>query len=127
MAEEIFYRDLPLNPTINSEGDISTVTNADSIKQSLLMIVNTSRGSRPFLPQYGARIKAFLFEPFDNTTAQRLGNEIEETLKNYETRIQILSINVSMIQKTTSYDVAVVYRIVNTQVVDSFKVTLEKL
>ena len=127
MPEEIFYRDLPLDPTVTSDGDISSVVNKDSIKQSLNMILKTGRGSRIFLPDYGARIKAFLFEPFDNTTAQRLGNEVEETIKNYEQRIELLSINVSMIQSDASYEVAIVYRIVNTQVVDSFKLSLEKL
>lgn len=127
MPEEIFYRDLPLDPTTNSEGDISSVTNKESIKQSLRMIIDTARGSRIFAPDYGCRIKAFLFEPFDETTANRIGQELEETLKNYEPRVQILSINVGMVLKNSSYDVSVVYRIVNTQVIDGFKVSLEKL
>lgn len=127
MPEEIFYRDLPLDPTTNSEGDISSVTNKESIKQSLRMIINTARGSRVFAPDYGCRIKAFLFEPFDETTANRIGQELEETIKNYESRVQILSINVGMVLKNSSYDVSLVYRIVNTQVIDAFKISLEKL
>lgn len=127
MAEQIFYRDLPLNPTVTSQGDISDVTNRDSIKQALKMLLNTGRGSRIFLPEYGCRVRGFLFEPFDTHTAQRLGTEITEAIKNYEPRVEILSVNVEMEMAAASYNVDVLYRIVNTQVVDSYQVSLEKL
>jgi phage baseplate assembly protein W len=127
MAEQIFYRDLSLNPTVNSEGDIATVTNRDSIKQALKMLLNTGKGSRIFMPDYGCRIRGFLFEMFDETTAKRLGNEIQETIKNYEPRVEILNVTVDMLFASSSYDVSVLYRIVNTNVVDSYKVSLEKL
>jgi len=127
MPEEIFFRDLPLDPTVNSEGDLSSVTNRDCIKQSLKMMLNTAKGTRIFNSDYGCRVRAFLFEPFDNSTAQRIGNELEESIKNYEQRIQLLNINVDMILSTTSYEVAIVYRIANTQAVDSLKITLERL
>jgi phage baseplate assembly protein W len=127
MPDEIFFRDLPLDPSVNSEGDISSVTNKESIKQAIRMMINTGRGSRIFLPDYGCRIRGFLFEPFDETTAKRIGQELEETIKNHEPRVELLNINVGMILKNNSYEVSVVYRIINTQAVDSVKVTLERL
>lgn len=127
MAEEIFYNDLSLNPTVNSQGDLSSVTNREAIKQSLRMMMDTSRGSRVFSPDYGCRVKAFLFEPFETSTAERLGREIRETIQNYEKRVQLVTINVEMDWDATSYVVNIVYRIINTEQVDAFKVTLEKL
>jgi phage baseplate assembly protein W len=124
---DIYYEDLSLDPAINSEGDVSTVVNKDSVKQSIYMIVNTARGSRPFMPDYGSRIKGFLFEPFDDSTAKRIGMELQETLQNHEPRIEILNINVNMNWKTTQYDVVVIYRLVNTQQLDAINVTLEKI
>jgi len=82
MPEEIFYTDLPLNPTVNSQGDLSSVTNREAIKQSLRMMLDTGRGTRIFAPDYGCRVKAFLFEPFETSTAERLGTEIRETIQN---------------------------------------------
>lgn len=123
----IFYRDLSLDPTVDSMGDISTVTNLDSIKQSLIMMLNTAKGTRIFLPDYGCRVKGFLFEPFDQNTATQIGTEIQETIKNYEPRVDIISINVNMLNQTTTYEIQVTYRVVNTQITDSFKITLDKL
>jgi phage baseplate assembly protein W len=125
--KDIYYEDLSLDPIVNSEGDVSTVTNKDSVKQSIYMIVNTARGSRPFMPDYGSRIKGFLFEPFDESTAKRIGLELQETIQNHEPRIEILSINVNMNWKNTQYDAVVVYRLVNTQQLDALNVTLNKL
>lgn len=124
---DIYYEDLSLNPEINSEGDVTTVTNKDSIKQSIYMIINTARGSRPFMPDYGSRIKGFLFEPFDESTAKRIGNELQESILNHEPRIEIININVNMDWQNTKYDISVAYRLTNTQKLDLLKVTLEKL
>lgn len=127
VKKDIYYEDLSLNPIINSEGNISTVTNEQSIKQSLYMIINIAKGSRIFLPDYGCRIKGFLFEPFDESTGKQLGLEIEETIKNYESRVQVLSITVNMDWKTTAYDINLIYRLTNTQSVDTLNIKLDKL
>lgn len=122
-----YYEDLALFPDINSTGDVSTVKNIDAIKQSLKLLLNTKRGSRIFQPNYGCRIESFLFEPFDQTTGTRIGEEIEESFRNYEKRISLITINVKMDWDTTSYIVDVVYKIANTQTVDTLQVKLEKI
>lgn len=127
MAQQVFYVDLSLNPEVDSTGDISTEINIDAIKQSLRMMLDTTRGSRIFTPEYGARIKGFLFEPFDTSVAERIGLEIKETISNFEPRVSLINVNVEMDFNKTSYDIQVVYRINNTEVIDVFKVTLEKL
>jgi len=127
MAELEFFNDLPLDITVSSQGDISKVINADSIKQSLRMLIDTAKGTRIFLPYYGCRIKAFLFEPFDETTAKRIGEELQHTIKNYERRITLLSVNVQMNFDTTSYEINVIYKISSTNKIDSLNVSLERL
>jgi phage baseplate assembly protein W len=122
-----FFSDLPLDISIDPSGDIGLAINASAIKQSLRMIIETGRGTRLFLPEYGARIRAFLFEPFDETTAKRIGEELRESIQNYESRITLLDINVIMRDATTSYDVEVIYQITNTRVTDTVVITLEKL
>jgi len=124
---DIYYQDLSINPEVNSQGDISTVTNKESIKQSIRLIINTPKGSRIFMPDYGCRVNGFLFEPFVETTASRIGSEIQESLQNHEPRIEILNINVSMDYTTTEYNVLVIYRLTNTQTVDTISVRLDKL
>lgn len=128
MAEEqVFFSDLPLDITIASDGDMALVTNKEAISQSLRMIINTASGSRVFLSDYGCRIRGFLFEPFDETTANRIGEELRESIENYESRITLLDINVIMRNDKMSYDVEVSYQIINRNEVETLTVTLEKL
>jgi phage baseplate assembly protein W len=124
---QIFYSDLSLDPFINSEGDVNCVNNLKSVKQSLNMLLNTQRGTRIFAPEYGCRLKSFLFEQFDESLAKRIGVEIQEAIQNYEPRVEIIGINVNMKWETSTYDVNIVYRLVNTQTLDTLNVTLERL
>lgn len=125
--EQVFFSDLPLDINISSDGDMSLVTNKEAISQSLRMIINTANGSRVFVSDYGCRIRGFLFEPFDETTANRIGEELRESIENYESRITLLDINVIMDINKTSYDVEVSYQIINRKKVETLTVTLEKL
>lgn len=125
--EEVFYNDLPLDVSIASNGDLSVSINKEAIKQSVRMIIETARGTRIFLPSYGARIRSFLFEPFDEYTAKRIGEELRESLENYEKRISLLDINVGMDLHKITYNIQVVYQIINTIDVERVQVTLEKL
>jgi phage baseplate assembly protein W len=125
--QPVYYEDLSLDPQVLSDGNISTETNEKSIKQGLRMLINTGRGTRIFLPDYGCRIKSFLFQPFDETTANQIGLEIEETLRNYEKRIEVLNVTVEIDWKTSEYNISVVYRVVNTQTISVEKFNLEKL
>jgi len=125
--KEIFFRDLPLDISITSTGDISTVDNEESIKQSLQMIIETAKGSRVFLSNYGCRIRGFLFEPFDISTAKRIGEELRESITNYEKRIVILDINVIMNQQYNSYEVELTYQIINASKPETVLFSIERL
>jgi phage baseplate assembly protein W len=127
MADLIFFKDLALDITVNSQGDISDVVNAESIKQGLRMMIDTARGSRIFLPDYGCRVRAFLFEPFDEDTARRIGEELQNTIKNYEKRIQLLNLQVQMDFNDNSYEINVIYKIIATNQIENLDVTLERL
>lgn len=126
-SSQVFYSDLSIDPYINSEGDLNTVTNLKSVKQSLNILLNTQRGTRIFNPEYGCRIKSFLFEPFDESIAKRIGIEVQETIQNFEPRVEIIGINVNMKWENSSYDVNIVYRLINTQSLDTLNITLERL
>jgi phage baseplate assembly protein W len=127
MADIEFFKDLPLNIKVSSNGDINDVTNEDSVKQSLRMITDTSKGSRIFMPTYGCRLRSFLFEPFDESTAGRIGEELKNTIISHEPRISIISIDVKMDFDSSSYDINLLYRIVATGRTESYQISLEKL
>lgn len=67
----------------------------EAIKQSVINILSTNKGERPFLPYFGSNIRAYLFENFDNVTASLVEEEIRSALVNYEPRVRVTNVEVN--------------------------------
>ena len=62
MADIIFYKDLPLDFTPHPvTGDVRPITNEVAIRRSLTNLINTTKGSRPFFPEYGSSVKFTIY------------------------------------------------------------------
>ena len=62
MATINFYKDLPLDFTPHPvTGDVRPITNEVAVRRSLSNLINTTKGSRPFMPDYGSSVKNYLF------------------------------------------------------------------
>ena len=113
---------------VSGSNDISKVTDDSVINQSLLSLLNTSQGERLFNLKYGTKIKQLLFEPMDILTANRLIQEIENAILNWESsRIHILDLKLNINYDTQAYDVSLEYQILNTQKTGLFEIVLQKV
>ena len=65
----------------------------DLIKQNLKMLVLTSPGERVMDPNFGAGIKDFLFENFNNQTFTNIDETIREQVLKYMPLVQIVRIS----------------------------------
>jgi len=121
------YSDLSYTPILNQLGDLTTVTNQDSIKQSIRTIINTPKGSRIFEPDFGCNVNFYLFEPFLPETGMKIGKDIEYNISTYEPRVDLLNIKVTLDNQNEGYAVDVVYRIREVQKIDTVTITLQRL
>jgi phage baseplate assembly protein W len=64
------------------------------VKQSIRLILSTSKGERVMRPDFGAGLERFAFEPDNGLTAILVQQEVKEVLKKYEPRIEVLTVNV---------------------------------
>lgn len=94
-AREKIYSDvdfgLRMNPVTN---DVAVKKDAEAVKQSVINILSTNRGERPFMPNFGSNIRGYLFENVDAVTISLIEEEIRSTLANYEPRVKVLSVDV---------------------------------
>lgn len=129
MAKEVveIYSDLSYVPILNQLGDLTTVTNEDSIKQSIRTIINTPKGSRIFEPDFGCNTNYYLFEPFLPETGMRIGKDIEFNITTYEPRVDLLSIKVKLDAENEGYAIDVIYRVKEIQKVDTVTISLQRL
>ncbi|MFP9166895.1 GPW/gp25 family protein, partial [Enterococcus faecalis] len=74
--------------------DVSRSLGLRSIKNSLLGIITTRKGSRPFDPEFGCDLSDQLFENMTPLTADTVERNIESAVRNYEPRIDKLAVNV---------------------------------
>jgi phage baseplate assembly protein W len=91
------FKDISLsfsrNPLTN---DIIPIFNEDAIKKSVVNLVRTQLSEKFFNPLIGSSITSALFEIVEAQNTAGIENEIETLLNNYEPRIKLISISVSL-------------------------------
>jgi phage baseplate assembly protein W len=75
-------------------GLVATVAYEEDIRQSILIILETSPGERVMRPNFGCGIHDLVFAAMDSTTLQRVRSTVEEALRRCEARIEVLQVNV---------------------------------
>ena len=88
------YSDIDPGMKMDWNKDVSRSLGLRSIKNSLLGIITTRKGSRPFDPEFGCDLSDQLFENMTPLTADTVERNIESAVRNYEPRIDKLSVNV---------------------------------
>lgn len=63
------------------------------VEQSIITILNTPKGSRFFLPEYGSRLKELLFETNDDVLFDLLEVFIHEAITEWEKRAKFVKAN----------------------------------
>lgn len=121
------YSDLSFHPGLTQNGDLTVVKDNDSIKQAIFTLFHTIPGSRVMAPAYGASLQPFLFEPFDESTANDMLRYIREAIDVFEPRINTDSIDININEANQSYEIDLYYTIIDTQVSESIAFRLERL
>jgi uncharacterized protein len=103
-------------------GDLIIKKDDAAIKQSVVNLLLTSKGERPFQPNLGSDIRNLLFEPLDAATAGQISRNIREVLRSYEPRIRILDIEVLANYEQNGFDVGLEFEIIGRE---DFPVALE--
>ena len=95
-TETPVYIDINSNFDRNAvSGGVSKKTNADSVKQSVKMLLLTNPLERPFQPTIGGGLNDLLFENVDPGLQIRVEEQIKTTLHNHEPRVEFLGSKIS--------------------------------
>ena len=79
---------------IDKQGEIALVSREEDIRQAILVILGTSPGERVMRTDFGAGLKALVFEPINTATKALVKHRVEEALLLWEPRID--SVEVTM-------------------------------
>ena len=96
-------------------GDLQVTKEDAAVKQSVVNLLLTIPGERPFNSNLGSRISELLFEPLDYGIAAQIQDEIRTTIRNYEPRIGIVQLVVEPEYEQNSFTVHLEFEIVGRQ------------
>lgn len=92
--------------------DVTVLTNETAINRSIRNLVLTGLGERFFSPNLGSQIGKSLFELLDIGSATIIKTEVENTIKNFEPRVFLNTIEVTPVYDSNGYNVLISYYIV---------------
>ena len=128
IARQTLYKDLDFsfkqNPNTN---DVGIKKNNASISQSVLNILRTNHGERPFNYKFGANLRRYLFENMTRATAANMSTSINTALKNSEPRIEVLNTNIQAKADENEVFITVTGKVISTNEVIDVATTIERL
>jgi phage baseplate assembly protein W len=103
-------------PVAAENGEIASAADEEDVRQSILIILQTNRNERVMRPDFGAGLRDFLFEPVNTTTMALVQTRVQESLIDWEPRIDVKSVDVSTRdpQNVLLIDIAYSVRATNT-------------
>lgn len=87
------WSDLHHDITTDVQGSIKKVINIEAVKTSIHNILNTPRGTRVMLRDFGSNLKSMLFENIDDSMAISIENEIKAAINTWDNRIIVNTVD----------------------------------
>jgi phage baseplate assembly protein W len=76
-------------------GAIEAVSGDEDVRQSIHLILATAKGERVMRPDFGCGIHGLVFAAVSTQLIARVRREVEDALRTYEARIQVLHVAVA--------------------------------
>ena len=97
--------------TLDSRGSLGMVKGAANIERSIALIVGTAYGERPMRPDFGCGIHDLVFNSASPELRTRIQLLVTSSLQRWETRADILGVDVEFLEGNTLAQITVKYRI----------------
>jgi phage baseplate assembly protein W len=122
------YKDLDLTFARNPvTGDVAMSYDEQAVIRSIRNIIQTNFYERPFQPNLGSNVPAFLFENFSVLTGDALEADIKNAIINFEPRANITQIRVIPDEANHAYNLTITFFIGNNSYPSTINVLLQRV
>ena len=80
---------------VGSQGGIALVRREVELEQAMRLILSTYPGESPMRPEFGSRIRDFVFRPVNVETIAELSRVVREALLRWEPRVDVEAVVIS--------------------------------
>ena len=111
------FKDISMSFQTNPlTSDLIAMKNENAIARSVKNIVFTNPGEKFFNPRFGSRITDSLFENADELTSIEISTQIEESIRRYEPRVNLRSVDAFANIDGNAFDVVIIYDIIGADI-----------
>lgn len=110
---------------INRADILSSLTDIDSINQSIKNIVFIRRGTIPGYPEFGSNVEGYLFEQLTTSVIVMLQNDIIHSIEVWEPRVYNVDVNVAKIPEFNSILVDISYVVISTNIEENLTIKIK--
>lgn len=120
------YTDLDPDMDKAWNNDVLKTSGLTAVKNSIMGIITTRKGSRPFQPDFGCGLTDELFENMNPLTEDTLSKSIIDAVNTYEPRVSSISCTVNSVYDNNSLIVNIYFSIIdNPDTINQLKLTIE--
>jgi len=80
---------------VNATGGLALASGTQIIEQAMRLILSTYPGERPMRPEFGSRLRDFIFAGATSDNAAAIATEVRGALRQWEPRADITDVTVS--------------------------------
>jgi phage baseplate assembly protein W len=81
---------------VDARGGIALARRDQELEQAMRLILATYPGERPMRPEFGSRLRDYVFRSATVDTAAELANEVQNALLRWEPRVVCEAVNVTV-------------------------------
>jgi phage baseplate assembly protein W len=127
MADIAFYKDLGLDFTPHPvTGDVRPIVNEVAIRRSILTLMKTKKGSRPFNSAYGCDISSYLFNYDPGFSEYNIKEELTRSINQFEPRVVVQGVELTFTDEGAGMDIRIQYVIRNINKIDTLDTTITR-
>ena len=97
MAESFINIEFPFRDDTRGKFLSMNKESRSAIKSDLIHLLLTNRGERLYLPDFGANLKKYLFEPNDELTSTAIKNEIQQAVDKFIPNLKLTELSIDRI------------------------------
>ena len=121
------YTDIDPDLSKAWNNDVVKSIGLTAVKDSMLGIITTKKGTRPFLPDFGCGLSDELFENMNPLTSDTLSRNIVSAINAYEPRVSSITCNVDPVYDDNSILISIYFSIIdNPDTINELKLSLEQ-
>ena len=118
-SRHVYGKGMAFPPRVGADGRIAWSDGEANVREAMRIILMTEPGERLRLPEFGAGLARFLFEPNILATHTQMQQRIAEALQRWEPRVQVEDVVVQADAVDPQAAIATItYRLVATQALE---------